>query len=63
MWLIVYEGFIYNKLETVDEVANLVFRLTNNWKFCSYLRGYLIDKEVDFEEDFEDEAVYIFRYR
>lgn len=63
MWLIVYEGLIYNKLKTVDEVANLGFRLTNDWKFCSYLRDYLADKEIDFEEDFEDKLFYVFKYR
>lgn len=63
MWLVVYFGHVYNNLKTVDEVVDLIFTLTNKWRFCSYLREYLMYQDVDFEEDFEDECVYIFRYR
>lgn len=63
MWCVVHKGYIYNKIETVDEVANLVHRLTGELRFAKFLRGYLPSKEVDWEEDFEEHETYIWRYK
>lgn len=62
MWLVCFDGYIY-KVKTVDEVANLVFKKTGNWMFASSLRDILPEKEIDWEEDFEDSNVYIWKYR
>lgn len=63
MWCVVHKGNIYNRIESVNEVVNLVYRLTNDWQFAKYLNGYLPTKEVDWEEDFEEQITYIWRYR
>lgn len=63
MWCVVYKGNIYNKITTVDEVANLIYKLTDDWQFAKYLRGYLPSKKAGWEEDFEEQVTYIWRYR